>query len=87
VFAVVALAASAEHLRAHGKQSEKPGRIQLIPIETTDGFWILLPLKGPHQAGFEIDRKSKIVTLVTAELGNLQAVELESGFVVLLPVT
>jgi len=86
VFAVVALVASRDRLFARRKQNWKPRRIQLAPLETTDGFWVLLPLKGPRQAGFEIDQKSKIVTLVKRRDGSLEAVELESGFVVLLPV-
>jgi hypothetical protein len=44
-----------------------------------------LPLTAP-QAGFEIDPLSKMVTLNKGRRGTLEPVELESGFVVLLPI-
>lgn len=86
LFAIAALAANSKRLLARHNRKGKQRRIALAPVETKAGFWVLLPLIAP-QAGFEIEPQSKMVTLVKGRYGSLEAVELESGFVVLLPVT
>ena len=68
----------------HNRKRETP-RITLVPVETKEGFWVLLPVNAPA-AGFEIDPLSKMVIIGKRRRASLEAVELDSGFVVLLPI-